>query len=180
MYYFTQAQRNLIEQAATDPNPPGGNALANMYDLIYQMIQQPDAFGNAADGNVIAWFGAAAQTNRGIGGASDFIRSYTQAQLEIRSGDALPDVSSTLQTASDEIARAVRDDIILEATPINGVDYYALPNAHEIGGKDAIKTLESLSGFSSSPGIWSGNPLYIGLGDGRFCPVTLPCPTSRA
>lgn len=42
MYYFTQAQRDLINQTALDPNPPGGNALANMYDLIYQIIQQPD------------------------------------------------------------------------------------------------------------------------------------------
>jgi len=168
MYYFTQAQRDLINQTALDPNPPGGNALANMYDLIYQIIQQPDVFGNVADGNVIAWFGAAAQTNRGIGGASDFIRSYTQAQLEIRSDDALPDVSSTLQTASDAIADAVRLDIVSQSTPINGVDYYALPTAHEIGEKDAIETLDSLSGFSSSPGIWSGNPLYLGLGDGSF------------
>jgi hypothetical protein len=99
MYYFTQAQVDLIAQTADAPNPPGGNALDNMYDLIYQMIQQPDVFGNVAEGNVIAWFGAAAQTNRGIGGASDFIRSYTQAELEFRSGDALPDVSSSLQTA---------------------------------------------------------------------------------
>jgi RTX calcium-binding nonapeptide repeat (4 copies) len=93
--------------------------------------------------------------------------------LEIRSGDALPDVSSTLQAASHEIAKAVRDDILGSVFTIDGVTYFTLPTAHEIGEKDAIKTLESLSGFSSSPGIWSGNPLYIGLGDGSFWQSTV-------
>lgn len=42
MCYFTLAQAALID-------PPVGNALVNMDDHIYQMIQQPDAVGIAAD-----------------------------------------------------------------------------------------------------------------------------------
>ncbi len=173
MYRFTQAQFTLIEQTANDPNPPGGNALANMYDLIYQIIQQPDAFGNAADSNVVAWFGAAAQANRGEGGASDLIRSYTYAQLFLRTGNEIEDISNVLQNASNAIANAVYGDIESSRENIDGEVYYTLPTAHQIGEKDAAETLEQLAMFSSAPGVWSGNPLFIGLGDSSFWQNTI-------
>jgi len=164
---------DLITQTAGDPNPLGGNALANMYDLIYQIIQQPDAFGNTADASVVAWFGAAAQANRGEGGASDLIRAYTHAQLVLRTGDEISNISSVLQNASNEIARSVLADIRGSEVIVNGEKYYTLPTLHEIGEKDAAATLGQLSDFSSAPGIWSGNPLFIGLGDSSFWSGTI-------
>lgn len=173
MYLFTQAQMTLISQTAADPNPPGGNARANMYDLIHQIIQQPDAFGNTADVRVVAWFGAAAQANRGEGGASDLIRDYTHAQLLLRSGSEISNISSVLQNASNAIADAVLADIRESIDTVSGEKYYGLPALHEIGEKDAAKTLEQLAMFSSAPGIWSGNPLFIGLGDSSFWQGTI-------
>ena len=106
-YYLSQDQISAID--AVFLNPPTGNAYADRYDAIFTIIQQPDAFGTSADASVVAWFGAAAQANRGIGGASDFIRVYTAAQLLIRTGQ--PASSTDIQAASDAINQAVWDDL---------------------------------------------------------------------
>ena len=91
--------------------------------MTCQIIQQPDAFGNAADSNVVAWFGAAAQANRGEGGASDLIRSYTYAQLFLRTGNEIEDISNVLQNASNAIANAVYGDIESSRENIDGEVY---------------------------------------------------------
>lgn len=77
-YYFSQDQINAINEIFL--NPVTNNAYTDRYDAILSIIQQPDVFGSTADASVVAWFGAAAQANRGVGGASDFIRIYTAAQ----------------------------------------------------------------------------------------------------
>jgi hypothetical protein len=108
MYLLTQAQKEQIE-AARDANPE--HPFAAMYATIYSIIQQPDAFGNMAAGNVIAWFGAASQANLGQGGASTLIREYTRAQIMIRTGQDIGTDSPLMQQASDTIATHVTNDL---------------------------------------------------------------------
>ncbi len=166
MYYFTAEQFAQITAAAE--NSTSGYPYADRYAKIYEIIQEPDAFGNSAPSNVVAWFGAAAQANRGVGGASDFIRDYTQIQLEIRTGGTVSGIESVLQNASNAIAVKVFEDISENTQTIGGQTFYALPTAHEIGVNDATKAMAQLSAFDSDPGIWSGNPLFLGLGDASF------------
>ena len=68
-YYFSKDQIDAID--AIFLNPPTGNAYADRDDAILSIIQRPDAFGTTADASIVAWFGAAAQANRGIGFHSD-------------------------------------------------------------------------------------------------------------
>lgn len=166
MYYFTTEQYAQILDSFA--NSTSGFPEADRYAKIYELIQLPDAFGSTAPSNVIAWFGAAAQANRGIGGASDFIRDYTQAQLEIRTGGPVSNIESILQNASNRIAAKVFDDISGHQETINGQVYYILPTAHQIGVNDATEAMSELEGISSDIGIWSGNPLFLGLGDASF------------
>jgi hypothetical protein len=161
-YYFSQDQIDAINDIFL--NPPTGNAYADRYDAILSIIQQPDAFGTTADASVVAWFGAAAQANRGVGGASDFIRAYTAAQTFIRTGQ--PASSTDIQAASDAINQSVWNDLFNNDIPINGQTYYALPTVLEIGRNDALATMNTL-GFST-PSIWSGNLLYLGFGITEF------------
>ncbi|MGF6862295.1 hypothetical protein ABIE69_002878 [Rhodobacteraceae bacterium MBR-64] len=161
-YYLSQDQIDAID--AIFLNPPTGNAYADRYDAILSIVQQPDAFGTIADVSVVAWFGAAAQANRGIGGASDFIRAYTAAQILIRTGQ--PASSGDIQAASNAINQAVFDDLFDNDSQINGQTFYALPTVLEIGRNDALVTMNTL-GFST-PSIWSGNLLYLGFGITEF------------
>lgn len=95
MYLLTQAQVDAI--TAAKDNVSSSTPWADMYTLIHSIIQQPDALGNGAAGNAVAWFGAAAQANQGVGGASVLIRSYTEAQLEFRTGNQITNIDSVLQ-----------------------------------------------------------------------------------
>ena len=99
--------------------------------------------------------------------------SYTYAQLFLRTGNEIEDISNVLQNASNAIANAVYGDIESSRENIDGEVYYTLPTAHQIGEKDAAETLEQLAMFSSAPGVWSGNPLFIGLGDSSFWQNTI-------
>ena len=162
MYLFSQSQRDSFEALGA------AGAWADMYDLIYTTLQSPDPFGNIAPANTVAWFGAAAQTNRGIGGASDLIRDYTRAQLEIRAGLSISNIDSVLQEASNDIARLVLQDILESTEPVDGVTYYRLPSAQRIGEVDALASLGAFAPFSTDPAVWSGNLLYLGLGIDEF------------
>jgi hypothetical protein len=92
MYLLTQPQVNQIKAAAEDPNAT--HPFSDMYSLIYEFLKQPDEKENSVAGNVFAWFGAAAQANRGVGGASDFINAFTESQLVIRTGAPVSGVDS--------------------------------------------------------------------------------------
>ncbi|SLN73700.1 calcium-binding protein [Ruegeria meonggei] len=166
MYYLSEQQVEQLRAAIS--NEDAANPYADMYDLISGFLQSPDDFETAAEGNVQAWFGAAGQANRGTGGASDLIRTYTQTQLEIRTGQSISNVEGVLQQASDEIAQAVLRDIELSETPINGKNYYAIPSVQRIGEQDALASLDALSSYSNDLAVWSGNILFLGLGVGEF------------
>jgi hypothetical protein len=62
MFLLTRQQFSALQDIYTGGSP---TRFAEMYDQIYAWVQTPDARGNVAEGNTIAWFGAAAQTNRG-------------------------------------------------------------------------------------------------------------------
>ena len=184
MYYLTEEQFKEIEDARN--NSTSGYPNSDMYAKIYEILQQThplndlfdedgnpiegevDVLGNSVEGSVKAWFGAATQANRGEGGASTFIRDYTEAQIVARTGAPMVDRDAELQAASDAIAAAVFEDIQNTTKVIDGVTYHIVPNAHKIGEKDAAKSLQELTEYSNDPGIWSGNALYLGLGDTSF------------
>lgn len=109
MFLLTEPQFTILQGLFATGSP---TRFADIYDQIHAWVQAPDARGNIADGNVVAWFGAAAQTNRGVGGASDFIRTYTAAQLEIREGTPITYIGTLMQQASNAIAEAVYTDIL--------------------------------------------------------------------
>lgn len=160
-FYLTQAQVNILQYL--DPTW-AENYHANLYDLIYEFTQSPDPFGTSADDNVIAWFGAAKDANRGVGGASEFIRSYTAYQLEMRNGAPITSINSLIQNASNAIAERVYQDILDSAVVKDGVTYYEVPTAYEIGAQDAAATVDELANYPGGVANWSGNPLFIGLG----------------
>jgi Ca2+-binding RTX toxin-like protein len=168
-FYITDTQF----QAIADARPaPGGNYEA-MYRLIYEAVQGASAVnGSSADGAVQAWFGAAAEANSGVGAASTLIRNYTQAQIEIRAGEAISGFDTMIQNASNKIAQAVYDDILGHDVVIDGELYYEIPDAVSIGQTDGTQAILSLNADIPSLDIgtevWSGNPLYLGLGSDKF------------
>lgn len=86
MFLLTCAQFNVLRNIYDSGAP---TRFADIHDKIHASVQSPDSLGNTADGNVVAWFGAAAQPSRSVGGKSFFIRTYTAAQLEFREADPL-------------------------------------------------------------------------------------------
>ena len=168
-FYITEPQFKKI----TDALPTAGGNYEAMYRLIYEAVQDPSAInGSSADGAVQAWFGAAAEANSGVGAASTLIRNYTQAQIEIRAGKAISGFETIIQNASNTIARAVYLDIAGNDTVIDGELYYEIPGAVSIGQTDGTQAILSLNADIPSLDIgtevWSGNPLYLGLGSDIF------------
>ena len=134
-----------------------GKPHALFYDLAAEFAEFN---GTPTDENVIVWLHGAAGVNRGTTTASDFIRNYTAAQVFARSGQSM--TSQQLQTASDDIAKAVFADI--EAHNGN------LPDINRIGEHDAQAVIDTLgsAGLPNDRALWSGNLLFPGLGDGTF------------
>ena len=58
----------------------------------------------------LIWLRGAAQVNAGSGTYSDFIRSYTQSEYQIRNGQTL--TATQLQNVSNQIAQAVLGSIV--------------------------------------------------------------------
>lgn len=106
------------------------------------------------DANVLAWVLGARDVNAGVGGASDFIRKYSEEQYRIRFGTAAPDT----QDISNRVCKSVA--IRLLSAP------NTVPNLHEVGEKDANEAIKGY--FSEQPGGWSGNLLFMFLGDTSF------------
>ncbi|WP_299155128.1 calcium-binding protein, partial [uncultured Tateyamaria sp.] len=130
---------------------------ATFYALAAKLAEQN---GSAADSNTIAWLVGAAGVNRGDTAGSNFIRDYTAAQIDTRSGQAITDAQ--LQAASDRIAEDVLADI-----RDNG---RLLPSISDIGERDVTGTFDALAefGLPTDIAIWSGNLLFPGLGDASF------------
>jgi hypothetical protein len=146
-YTFSIAVRANITNLLADANA-GLISYGNIYDYM----------ANVGDGQVgvdpasIAWLRGAAGVNRNDGGAaSNFIRKYTEAQLNIRSGNTVS--ASNLQAASDKIAKNVIED----ALNINSI-----PSLASIAANDA--NVAAADFFNGDKAGWSGNLLFLVLG----------------
>lgn len=160
MTTLTQAQITAL-LAVANGSPLGGRytdvsrPYANAYNYI-RSILGGDAPADGADPAVWNWLKGAENVNRGVGPFSAFIRAYTAEQLLIREGRSVS--QAMLNNASDDIARAVIQDIV-----DNGG---LVPSLNQIGQRDASGTLGALG--TSQPAVWSGNPLFVLLGDSSF------------
>jgi RTX calcium-binding nonapeptide repeat (4 copies) len=108
---------------------------------------------SGVDARSIEWLYGAAEVNKGIGDFSKFIREYTKTQSDIRFKTKPTDAQ--IQTVSDNIAKAV----ITDALAMNGI-----PSLTQIGSKDANTVATSF--FKGDKAGWSGNMLFVGLGEG--------------
>lgn len=141
---------------------------ANAYNYLRQILggEAPKA---GADPAVWNWLKVAENVNRGLGTASDFIRKYTAAQFKLRYGFIAS--ADDLSLASDRIAEAVITDIETGAGDTSQIG--KIPSLRRIGENDAEQSIRTLGQLFPSLGpvdiaIWSGNPLFIGLGDSYF------------
>ena len=154
-YQFTSIERSFI-QTAYDNAIAGTGSWAAVYETISFGISS--ATGDAPDVGVDAaawvWVNGAHQVNAGVGDFSVFIRAYSAHQYELRNGD--PSTIS-LQAVSNQVARAVAEDIL--ATGL-------LPSLGAIGAHDAGATIAGY--FDGDRAGWSGNPLFLFLGDDSF------------
>ncbi|GAW35550.1 bifunctional hemolysin/adenylate cyclase precursor [Roseovarius sp. A-2] len=141
-----------LESIAGDPNPDW----ARFYSKIYDYTANLDDQSNSANPNVREWFSVAAQANAGVGAPSNLIRDYTAAQVGIRTGGTVS--SATLDDASDAIASS-----IWQAMSSNG----DLPTFEDIRTEDAQNVVNVLQNDGHNVGfnVWSGNVLFVGLGD---------------
>lgn len=159
-YHFTEAEVAAIESAASGS---GSRPFSDAYALIADILETPDANGNVAPLAVRAWFIGARDVNRGTGAFSDFIRGYTESQIAIRLGTSVGSSNELLDRASDAIGAAVINDIVSSGD--------TLPSLNRIGSIDAGRTLAQIAadtGLPADTAIWSGNLLFVGLGDSSF------------
>ena len=151
-YILTQSQ---IDQLTILNN---NGDYAGMYQAIYDLTANPDANGNPIeDADIRAWFEAAAQANAGVGYPADLIRDYTEVQVLIRTGQTV--TVEHMDQASDALASSIFDTYIL------GLG--RLPTLAEIRVTDSQAIVDSLNGNSYNVDlpVWSGNLLFVGLGD---------------
>jgi Ca2+-binding RTX toxin-like protein len=129
---------------------------AAFYVKIFEYTALPDDNGNAADLNVRQWFNVASQANAGLGASSDLIRDYTLAQIEIRTGVSAS--AHLMDEASDAIAEAIWLNHIIDGR---------LPTLEDIRLEDAQSVVTALQDNGHNVGfeVWSGNILFVGLGD---------------
>jgi len=145
-------------QAEEGSNP---FAFAAVYELAFSFITEYDADGNplgplsGVDPGAWLWLESARKINAGEGIFSTFIRAYTAEQYKIRFGNNMD--PSAVQVASNEIAKVVILDAIKEKSWLS-LNY--------IGTKDALKATKGA--FNNDLSVWSGNFLFLGLGDGSF------------
>ncbi|HCP81620.1 MAG TPA: hypothetical protein DIT67_08515, partial [Octadecabacter sp.] len=156
-YVLSQPQVDSLTLLADDGD------YATMYAEIYAITASPDANtaspdanGCTADTSVREWFRAASDANAGTGAASDLIRGYTAAQVSLRTGQTVN--PAHMQEASNALAERIFTEYIQ-----NG----ELPTLCEIATEDASAIISSLNsnGYAVDETAWSGNLLFVGLGD---------------
>ena len=132
------------------------NNFAAMYSEIYNIMGQPDVNGASADPMVREWFRAAAEANTGTGPAADLIRDYTAAQIFQRTGQVID--PQHMQDASNALAQALFIEYVLAGT---------LPTLENIAQTDKQEIIDSLNsnGYAVDDAVWSGNLLFVGLGE---------------
>lgn len=159
-FQFTNAQ--VSDLVALRNQGQYADAYAYIVNALTDLLTTPDGITMAVPAadvpaNVWQWFKGAEQVNRGVGPFSDFIRSYTSEQYQIRTG--MPATAGFIQNASDEIAKRV----------INGIENDAshfLPDLATIGRVDAAESTRSFPNGDAA--AWSGNLLFVALGNRSF------------
>lgn len=161
-YVFSSAELAEI-QLKLDAANAGTGSYGSVYAQIFTSISTSDLSGPKAGVDTAAWswVKGALQVNQGVGSFSEFIRSYSAEQYEIRFGEqSSPPLS--MQAVSNEVCIKVAQDILAGSV---------LPSLHEIGLHDANAVISSY--FHGDSAGWSGNPLFAFLGDGSFYHSTI-------
>lgn len=165
-YVLTQEALASLQSAVDQAEADGKWYL--VYDAIINAISYVDANElepplapvpvrrpyPGVDASVLAWVLGARDVNARVGGASDFIRKYSEEQYRIRFGMAAPDT----QDISNSVCRSVANHLLNAPN--------AVPDLHQVGEKDANEAIKGY--FSGQLGGWSGNLLFMFLGDASF------------
>jgi hypothetical protein len=125
------------------------------YKLLFQWTSNAAGTAPASgmDLAVWTWIKGAKDINAGVGKFSVFIREYTAQQYKTRTGITL--AAGKPQEASNAIATAVVQGILSG----NGL----IPDLKNIGQYDANPSTRVI--LPNQPALWSGNLLFILLGD---------------
>ena len=166
MYKFTAAQILQIKNLAA------AGTINGNYSHIYKYIGSVLPEGTSEK----RWFAGAEQANAGKGIFSEFIRSYSKKQMELRGASNYSD--ALMQAASNAVAKRAFADILGENDVTKGdrnadaegnvlaptiVD---IANADAIGvGKTLFDTIPNDSAiYKDQNSGWAGAPLFTGLG----------------
>lgn len=153
-YQFSPAEISAINSALLGARQ-GTSTYASLYAEIFSMLSSEDGAPKVGvDAATWNWIKGATLVNEGSGSYSEFIRTYSAEQYSIRFGQTS---SVSLQDVSNAVADAVATDIIENSV---------LPTLHTIGEHDAGVSIAEY--FNGDKAGWSGNPLFIFLGDDSF------------
>lgn len=139
-YQFSQQELAVLQVAYSNALIDG--SWSSVYAVTSASITTNGSPDTGVDAAVLAWVNGALQVNANVGVFSHFIRTYSTTQYEIRFGE--PSTTS-LQSVSDAVARAVADDIL---------ETGLLPSLDTIGDKDAGATIAGY--FQGDPGGFIG------------------------
>lgn len=153
-YVFSEDQLDEIRDVR-DAAMLGTGSWADVYATIFAFLTWPNGDRKHwVEESVWLWIRGAEEINRGTGDYSSFIRTYTEEQLKLRYEASVP--QPTLQEMSDEVAKRFSQWVLANAT---------LPSLRSLGEIDASAVA---SFFDDDFGAWSGNPLFVPLGDDFF------------
>lgn len=121
-FYLTSTELAEVREFGNEQDYP------SMYEAIADdLTNSVDPAQGSYDQGALLWFQGTALINQGVGPAATFIRTYTQAELDIRGFVGDP------SSASNAIAKSVFQDISR-----NG----AVPDLHALGEQDAGATTQ--------------------------------------
>lgn len=157
-YTLSADQISQLQALVQNPDDPQHPYAAPYAAVANFMSTGAGVLAPGADAEVALWFTGASQVNAGQGASAAFIRAYTSAEIAERTGVA-PDATA-IQDASNAIGRAVFDRLF---SPANGG---VVPDLHTLGDRDLSAALQQAPTLTAAG--WSGNLLFIMLGDGSF------------
>jgi hypothetical protein len=154
-YQFTPEEIADLQAVVTANT--GAASMAAVYQKILDLISVPDGTGpkEGVDPSVWLWVNGAREVNAGSGAYSDFIRTYSAHQYQVRFGQTA--TSGLMQTASNQVGLNVAERIIA---------FGVLPDLLAIGTADADVIRRDY--FGGDRGGWSGNLLFLYLGEDSF------------
>ena len=152
-YDFSSSELSAIN-TAYDNATAGTGTWATVYATIASAITDGGEPKAGVDPAAWVWVNGAYAVNVGSGDYSAFIRTYSSAQYQYRFGTPS---QTSLQSVSNGVAKAVADTILATGK---------MPDLHTIGVEDASTSISQY--FNGDQSGWSGNPLFLFLGDDSF------------